>query len=311
MRVGALRLVVFGVEPALLVVLAAEDLRHQRLGRIHTRDCDLVIAVAERVDSRVLHPHGAGDLAGSGSGPPGGAPGSGGKPGDRAAGEEQAPGGEHQGREDVRAQPLEQRGRRPVERLPGRSTVLRHEVVLEVAVTDGMRGPEPGGPRREREQERRDHEHPAGVQRRGSLQYRTHHQGDAPAGEGDRREIGDPSGEKRQAVLEPRAHPPSVPAEIGDEGEKDPSRDQRQAQEVEMALLQALERRPGVGARLARGLARRARLRARARTGLRLLVRRFVFETISTGASTCPGVPLRLDKGRVNIAGPRVNCVYP
>ena len=78
------------------------------------------------------------------------------------------------------AEALEEGRRGPVEALADGAAVGDHEPLLEVVVAAGMIGAEPGGLRGEGEQQRGEHQDPAGVQRRRGLDQRPRDQRAAP-----------------------------------------------------------------------------------------------------------------------------------
>ena len=80
----------------------------------------------------------------------------------------------------------------------------------------------------------------------------------APAGEGQRRDVGDPAGGVLERPLQPLAHRPSVPAHVEDEPQVDAGGDQPEADQVEVALLEPLRQRAGIATRLAQPRTRTA-----------------------------------------------------
>ena len=160
----------------------------------------------EALEALAARAHRLRQLAGSGACAPRDPPGAGHEARDRGPGEQQQAAGEHQDGQDLRPEPLEERGRGPVERFAGGSSVDGEEALLEVAVTGGMVRPQPGGLRREGQEQRGEQQHRPRVQRPGSRDERAHDQRHAPAGERQRRHVGDPARGVLERPLQPLPH---------------------------------------------------------------------------------------------------------
>ena len=146
------------------VGLTAQHRCRKRLGGIGAGDRDLVAARVEALEAGAAGSHRLRQVARSGAGGPGHPPGAGHQPRDGGPGEQQQAAGEHQHRQDLGAEPLEQRGRRPVQGLAGSPAVDGEEALLEVAVADRMVGPQPGGLGREGKQQRGEQQDAARIQ---------------------------------------------------------------------------------------------------------------------------------------------------
>ena len=103
---------------------------------------------------------------GTGPGPANRPPGRAEEAGDGGAGDQQGARDQHQHREDVGPEALKEGRRGPVERLTDGAAMLDHEPLLEEIVAVRSRGPEPGRLGCKREQERGEHQDPAGIERR-------------------------------------------------------------------------------------------------------------------------------------------------
>ena len=227
----------------LLLVLGHERLRLEALGLDLSGDRDLLAAsVAPGVGRRGRGAaHCARHLTAVGPGATHRPARRSEEPRDRRPGDQQGARDDHQQRQDVGADALEERARGPVERLAEDPAVGDHEPVLEVVVAAGMIWSEPGGLRGEGEQQRGDHEDPAGVQRRGGVELLSRDQRRAPAGERDRRHIGDPAGEVGERVGDPAADDSPVPAEVEDQRQVDRRREQPEPDDVVVTLLEAVD----------------------------------------------------------------------
>ena len=249
------------------------------LGLAGPADGDLLaggVAPCVGLGAESLGPHGARDVAGPGACPAHRPAGRAEHGGNRGPGQQQRSGDEHEQHEDVRPEPLEQGRRGPVEALPDGAAVLDHELLLEQVVAVRALGPQACGLGREREQQCREHEDAAGVERRRSLDQRPGDQRTSPGAERDRDHIGDPAERLREPLGDPAADPAAVPAEVEDEGEVDGRGDQGEADDVVVALLEPLDQVARVAARSAsaagrpavRGPAPRRRARAAPLAGL-------------------------------------------
>ncbi len=196
----------------LRAVEVAERLRHERLGRIRARDLDLLSARLEALEP--VQAQGLRELTGTGAGPARHAAG----PRDDArhggAREQQQAAEEHQHREDVGAETLEERRGGPIEGFACGAPVHVEEAMLEVPVAGGMLRPEPGSLRRKAEQQRREQQHGAGVQRAGCGKKRAHDERPAPARQRERNDVSDSPGGRRQRALQPLPHRSAVPAAV-------------------------------------------------------------------------------------------------
>ncbi len=177
---------------------------------------------------------------------------------ERASAEQQDPADDEQHGDDVRADTLEEGGRRPVEGLAEDASMGGHEVRFEVDASTHRRvGSQPRGSGREREEQSGDEQQRAGVDRSRVGDERAHDQCEADPGEEHRERVGDGADGPRQGHLDPRAGRTPVPARVEDEPEVEAEGEQAESDQVEMALL---ELTPGGGlARrglLLRGLAR-------------------------------------------------------
>ena len=249
------------------VGLTAQHICRKRLGGIGAGDRDLVAARVEALEARAAGSHRLRQVARSGAGGPRDPPGAGQQPRDGGPGEQQQAAGEHQHGQDLGAEPLEERGRRPVQGLAGGPAVDGEEALLEVAVADRVVGPQPGGLGREGQEQRGEQQDAARVQRPGGGDERAHDQRQAPTGEGQRRDVRDPAGGVLERPLQPLAHRSSVPADVEDATQVDAGRHQPEPDQVEVALLEPF----GQGVRITTRLAQpRARPRPRRdRAGLR------------------------------------------
>ena len=221
-----------------------ERLGHEGLGLVCAGDGDVaaVDLAPRRRRPQALRANRAGDLAGAGSGPADGLAGSAHELSDGGAGEQEDSGDQHQDGDDVGADALEEVRRRPVEGLAGAAAVLDHELLLEeVTVAGGLIGAEARRLSGEGKQQPAEEQDAAGVERRGRLDQRPGEERATPGSERDRDDVGDLAG----AVLEPGGKPAAdataVPVHVEDECEKDRRGDERQADDVVVALLEALD----------------------------------------------------------------------
>ena len=254
-----LGLLVIASDPALhlaRVRLASQHLGGERLGRAGARDRDLVAARIEALEALAASAHRLRQLAGPGAGAPRDPPGARQEARDRGPGEQQQAAGEHQDGQDLGPEALEERRRGPVERLAGGSPVDGEEALLEVAVAGGMVGPQPGGLRREGQEQRGEQQDRPRVQRPGGGDERAHHQRHAPAGEGQRHHVGDPARGVLERPLEPLPYRPPVPTHVEDATQVDAGGHQPESDHIEVALLQPGDQRACITKRGARSVAR-------------------------------------------------------
>ena len=274
--VGALRVFDLLLRPLAIVIsgrcgvhlagvgLTAQELGRQWLGGAGAGDGDLVAPRVEALRRETARSNRLRQIPRSCAGRTRDPAGPGHESRDRGAGEQQQGAGEHEHSQDLGAEPLEERGRRPIERFPGRSAVDGVEAVHEVAVADGVVGPQAGRLRRERKEQRGEQHDAARVERPGRGHERTHQERQAPTGERQRRDVRDPPRNVLERSLQPLSHGPSVPTNVEDEAQVDPGGHQPQSDEIEMALFEPLRQ----GARIATRLAQ-PRARARAGAGTR------------------------------------------
>src|SRR5205823_13416559 len=221
-----------------LLALAArpQKLGRQRLGLAEARDRDvpsrrLAKSPGATGPGRAYGPR---QLCGAGSDTLSRAPGAGDDLGNGAPGEEQRAADEHQRGEDVRAQALEERRRRPVQGVSRDAAVAADELQLEVAVPRWVGRAEPEGPGREREQERRAEEQAARDERPRGAKGGACDQRASPRGERERREVGDAPAEVDEPRGDPGPYPAAIATEVQDESQVDRRRDRRQPDEVVM-----------------------------------------------------------------------------
>jgi hypothetical protein len=214
--------------------------------------------------SRAAQPDRLGKIAGARAGGPGHSPGSRQQAGDGGLADEQQAADEHQGGQDLGAQAMEERGRRPVEPFAQDSAVDRVEALLEVPVPLGMSGTEADGLRGEREEQGGQQQDRPRVHRPRRLDERSHDERHAPARDGERHQVRDATGCVGERGLQGVAHRAAVPTDVENESQVDRDRDQAQADQVEMALLEPAQELPG-----ARPLGPRPRARSRTRTSPR------------------------------------------
>ena len=199
--------------------------------------------------------------------------------------QEQGTAHEHDDGGDVGADPLEERGGGPVEALPHRAPVLGVEAGLEVVVAQRPVGPEAERPRRDGEEQGAEHEDPAGVDRRRSLDERAQHERGPPRGEHDRHGVGDLPRNVGEPGLRPAADAAPVPVAVEHEREVEAQRDEGDADDIEVALVEPAERLAGLRAQVPRGL---ARLGARGRRPARGTARGLSLDRLTFTASTQP-----------------------
>src|SRR5688572_18973127 len=142
--------------------------------------------------------------------------------------------------------------------------MLDDELLLEVAVAAWTLGTDPGCLSGKREQQRREDEDTAGVERGWRLDRRSRDQRTSPRRERDWDHVGDLAEAVGQPAFDPTANATAIPAEIKDEREEDRRGDQEEPDDVVMALLQALDQIAWVSSRrpTAIGPSRRALTRA-------------------------------------------------
>ena len=173
---------------------------------------------------------------------------------ERPAAQQQHPAGDQQHGDDVGADPLKQRRRRPIEGLADRPAVTREEVRLEHLTTSrrGI-GPEPERLGGEGEKQARDEEQYAGVDRSGVADQGPDHERQSNRGDEHRQRVGDGADRPGQRHLDAGPGRATIPARVEDEAEVEAERQQSEPDQVEVALLE-LPRRARL--RLLRGLAR-------------------------------------------------------
>ena len=237
----------------------------------------------------------------------------------RRPGEQQDPREHQQDDEDVRTQPLEERGGRPVQPLADRAAVGDHELLLEVVVADRLLGPEAGSLGGVGEQQRREHQDRARVEGRGRLDEGPRDQRGAPGAQRQRDDGGDLPEGVFEPVGEPAPDPPPVPAQVEDEGEVEGGGDQDESDHVQVALPEPLHelarvapRAPGTRRRpAARGGRLRASLRRRLLAGEDHVRTKRADARSVPGSSTGARRPLRARKRALNIRAPRGFRLYP
>ena len=138
-------------------------------------------------------------------------------------------------RDDVRAEPLEERGRGPVQGLPHAAAVMGKEVRIEEVLAHPVRA-EARGLRRESEQQPAGDGHHPDRHGSGRGQEGAHDQGDPGEPEGDRDDDRPRSHRVGEGRLRAVADRSPVPAEVEDVAEVDRQPDAAQAGEVEAAL---------------------------------------------------------------------------
>ena len=155
----------------------------------------------------------------------------------------------------MRADALKEGRRSPVERLPERATMGLEVIGVEDVMANRVIGAEPGGLGREREQQPGDEQERARVDGARVADQRAHDQCDSDPGEQHRNGVGDSSPEPPQGDLEAGTGRTPIPTGVKDEPQIQGCREQREADQVDVTLIEFARSRRGALTR--RGLAGR------------------------------------------------------
>jgi hypothetical protein len=237
----------------------------ERLGRSRAGNRDVApLGLEVPVSLTAGHPHGLRQLTGSGARGPRHAPGPSQEARQGGLGDQEEAAREQERREDLRPQPLKERGRGPVQALAENAAVNRVERLVEVAVPRRVRRPEADGLGRKRQQERREQQNHPGVHRCRRLNDRAQDERDAPSGDRDRHQVRHPPRCVRERARKRVADRAAVPAHVEHAPQVHGDRDHAEADQIQMALLE-----PGDELARARtvGPPRLSRLLTRPRTG--------------------------------------------